>query len=298
MRLSKKIGFQKGDLNRDGESNTLLDAEIASILALLEKIAFDPTLGNHNVNIGLITFSSQAKYHGDFLPCDTKNPSLINPALKMKLLSLRSSGYTNFESALEKVLQYFRRPSLAGSNLLYLLSDGIPSPAGDEDVEDPIEMPIETYPMTVNYEKILQELDFMNVKRFSFGIGSTSDTRKGFVLDTIDSKHYLHVDMRPQQMITHDDINNSLFSNPIIGKIIDFGISVNRILQGDFDASNVVSSLTGFTFGTFVVRDLNPMYGESNRVTASVTIDFDGNIATSSDQITILVEDVIVGGLI
>jgi len=297
---STRISFKEfriGDLNRDGESNTILDAEIASVLALLEKIAFDPTLGNHNVNIGLVTFSSEAKYHGEFPPCDTKNPSLINPALKMKLLSLRSSGYTNFEGALESALEYFRRPSLAGTNLLYLLSDGIPSAVGDEDMKDPIEIPIESYPMTLNFERILQELDFMNVKRFSFGIGLKSDTRKGFELDRIDSRRYMHTDMGPQQVNAHDDIKNALFSNSIIGKIIDFGISVNGVLQGDFDASNVVNSLTGFTFGTFVVRDLNPMYGETNRVTVSVTIDFDGDIGTSSDQVTISVEDVIIGGL-
>mmetsp|Transcript_3930 Transcript_3930/g.5729 ORF Transcript_3930/g.5729 Transcript_3930/m.5729 type:complete len:630 (-) Transcript_3930:451-2340(-) len=101
---SKFKGTKTGDVNGDGNSNRILDAEIASILGMLSSIVDSDAFGNHNVLIGLVTFSTHAQYLGMFEPCDPNDSTKINPILKSKLLNLLAGGYTHFDDALDKAI--------------------------------------------------------------------------------------------------------------------------------------------------------------------------------------------------
>jgi len=103
-------GTPTGDVNGDGRSNTILDAEVQSMLEILQQIADSGTLGNNNINIGLVSFSTRAKYHGMYQPLDPSDTTKINGALKTKLLSLRAGGWTHFDDALDKAIDYFQKP--------------------------------------------------------------------------------------------------------------------------------------------------------------------------------------------
>jgi Mg-chelatase subunit ChlD len=88
------------------------------------------------VNIGLISFSSEAKYHGTFTPCDPSNPSEKNPLLMAELQGFRSLGFTHFDLALSKALNFFNDVPKDRSNFLIFLSDGVTNIADDTDIEE------------------------------------------------------------------------------------------------------------------------------------------------------------------
>jgi hypothetical protein len=138
-------GADVGDLNSDGKSNTILDAEINAVLKLLDEIADDPDMTNDNVQLGLITFDSDGVYHGMYSPLNSNNNGR-NTALENKLKSLQSTmadykGFTNFDDGLDKSIDFFMDPNLpkGRKNLLIFLSDGKPNVKGDGDVSIPNE---------------------------------------------------------------------------------------------------------------------------------------------------------------
>jgi hypothetical protein len=136
-------GANVGDVNSDGHSNTILDAEINAVLKLLDEIADDPDMTNDNVDIGLITFDSDGVYHGMYSPLN-RNNNRRNWQLQNKLKSLQSTmndykGFTNFDDGLDKSIDFFMDPNLptGRKNLLIFLSDGKPNVRGDGDVSIP-----------------------------------------------------------------------------------------------------------------------------------------------------------------
>jgi hypothetical protein len=133
-------GSNVGDINSDGKSNTILDAEINAVLKLLDEIATDQDMTNNNVKIGLISFDSDGVYHGMYSPLNSSNNGR-NRDLETKLKSLKSTsndykGYTNFDDGLDKSIEFFTDPNLPKNrkNLLIFLSDGKPNVMGDGDV--------------------------------------------------------------------------------------------------------------------------------------------------------------------
>ena len=89
-------GTEVGDVNGDGLFNTVLDAEIESIIKAIEAIIATPSLTNDNVNIGIVTFSTTASYVGNWPPADEINPDVINPDLETTLnLSEMVDGQTS-----------------------------------------------------------------------------------------------------------------------------------------------------------------------------------------------------------
>jgi hypothetical protein len=134
-------GSNVGDVNGDGKSNTILDAEIAAVLALLDEIKDNDELSNDNVDIGLIVFSTVGEYVGIYSPLSDDGIK-VNPILVTKLKSIRSTmsgnlGYTNFDDALDKSIEFFSDKQIIDSdrkNLMVFLSDGKPNVRGDGDV--------------------------------------------------------------------------------------------------------------------------------------------------------------------
>jgi hypothetical protein len=139
-------GSAIGDINNDGKKNSVLDAELKAVLDLLDVIAEDPDLNNDNVNIGITTFDTEAQYLGEFKPLDSTgspNPLLVRALKGIKTapsndeLSRKNWGYTNFDDALDKAIDYFEDPAVDTdrSNVMLFLSDGVPNVRGDGDNE-------------------------------------------------------------------------------------------------------------------------------------------------------------------
>jgi hypothetical protein len=133
-------GSNVGDVNGDGKSNTILDAEIAAVLALLDEIKNTDDLSNENVDIGLIIFSTIGEYEGIYKPL-SDDGTQVNPILVERLKSITSTmsgnyGYTNFDDALDKSIEFFSDDELDSDrkNLMVFLSDGKPNVRGDGDV--------------------------------------------------------------------------------------------------------------------------------------------------------------------
>jgi len=154
---TKFNGTTVGDRNDDGKSDTILDAEIAAVIRLLKAIEGSDELDNTNVNIGFIVFESSATYGGTYMPAGQYKPlnadGTINTAILDDLKLIRTEefsfylhennvGFTNFDDALDKTVDYFehRQSQLGASfadwtNLLVFLSDGKPTVRGDGDNE-------------------------------------------------------------------------------------------------------------------------------------------------------------------
>jgi hypothetical protein len=148
-------GSNVGDVNGDYKYNTILDAEIAAVLALLDEIKDSDELSNENVDIGLIIFSTVGEYEGIYSPLSDDGTE-VNPILVTKLKSIRSTmsgyfGYTNFDDALDKAIEFFSDDELDSDrkDLMVFLSDGKPNVRGDGDVSMPM-APVRPYLLSPN----------------------------------------------------------------------------------------------------------------------------------------------------
>ena len=122
-------GGSVGDLNGDGLSNTILDAQIASYQALSAEIAamnIDPAM----VDIGLVAFSgsgvgTSGSITGDATILGTFNPG--DAALDAALGNLSDSGSTNFEAALFDANAWMGSVGAGtnDNNVVFFLSDGL-----------------------------------------------------------------------------------------------------------------------------------------------------------------------------
>jgi hypothetical protein len=152
-------------------------------------------------------------------------------------------------------------------------------------------------PGALEYDSEITLLDGLNVKRLAVGVGSGSDIRAGYGLAMIDNTPDPDTGVGPVQVTTTDALTKALLNNPVAGTIVDFGVSVNGVGQG-IDASHVLTGPTGFTFGNFVVTGLDPHMGMMNQVSATATVDYDGNRDTIGDQVTIVVTNEVPGTLL
>ncbi|KAI2497603.1 hypothetical protein MHU86_16909 [Fragilaria crotonensis] len=291
-------GSVVGDVNSDGEYNTILDAEIAAIIAVLEDIAASPGLGNDNVSIGLTTFSTNAEYLGIFTPCEPSDPSKVNAALLTKLKALRSSGFTHFDDALDKTITFYEQAPKNRNNLLMFLSDGVPNVVGDGDKEEPTNTYEDNQPGTMEYASELAILDSFKVKRIAVGVGAKSDVGEGFGLDMIDNTLDPYTNKGPTLATTTDALKGALLNSPLGGVLLDFKVSVNGAVQSNIDESHVKSGPTGFTYGRFVVSGLDPHNGAINEISVTATVDYDGLLATTNDQVILTTFNIIPGTLL
>ncbi|MGR3602019.1 MAG: VWA domain-containing protein [Heliomarina sp.] len=109
-----------GDLNGDGYSNTVLDAEIASFEALHASIINDANLPDAAITI--VPFESNSFTSQTFTATQDVNGNGTADVLEY-VRQLQDNGGTDFESALQSSLSHFKS-SDAGQKILYFLSDG------------------------------------------------------------------------------------------------------------------------------------------------------------------------------
>ncbi len=158
-------GGSVGDLNNDGMSNTILDAQIASYLALSDQIAsmnLDPSM----VDIGLVCFSSTGAVVGTFEPGSS--------ALADALSGLTDGGLTNFDSALDNSIDWFSQVEAtpADNNVMFFLSDGMVT-TGGTDLADEMATLTDTY----------------DAKAIAVGVGNNADLDELNMIDNTGGAH-------------------------------------------------------------------------------------------------------------
>jgi VCBS repeat-containing protein len=126
-------GTAVGDLNDDGVANTVLDAEIAGLMKLTERIR-DLGFSPEDVTVTVIPFNGSANPADE--TDDSQNSintasvtfSLGSPgdqAISRFLQELKAGGGTNFEEALRASIEKLQVLDQGGEeNLVYFLSDG------------------------------------------------------------------------------------------------------------------------------------------------------------------------------
>ena len=119
-------GTGVGDVNNDGLSNTVLDAEIAAVIAAVNDLVaqgVDPA----NIDIGIATFSGVA---AGFATVDAETLgtfALDDSNLMDTLMGIQSGGWTNYEAGLQQAESWFAGQAGDGAqNKLIFLSDGRP----------------------------------------------------------------------------------------------------------------------------------------------------------------------------
>jgi hypothetical protein len=208
-----------------------------------------------------------------------------------ELQGLRSYGFTHYDLALSKSLDFFNEVPNDRNNFLAFLSDGLAKLVGDNDDEELRIFSYKNEPGLETYASQLSTLDTFKVRRMSFGVGPHSDIRKGSGLDMIDNTPDPYTGQGPVLVTTVDVLKLALFNSPFAGELIEFSITVNGMIQPAIDNTHVISGPTGFTFGQFVVTGFDPRHG------IKAVVDLDGSDTTLDDQVHFEVENVIPGTL-
>jgi hypothetical protein len=242
-----------GDLNNDGDSNTILDAEIGALQNLNQAI-LDKGFTDANVNLKLIPFATYASAIDVNLGAD----------LNTQLSQLQGGGSTFYERAFIEAHQFFiSNQDSDTADMLFFLSDGEP-----------------------NYIDYLEEfalLDAMGVTVKSIGVGNGANLT---ILNAIDNTGGADLVDDVTQL------NASLLGNPIEKvDLIDFNILLDGVDVPEFDMNDVISDTFGYHVDV-TVGDINPYLGNVTTITAEFIFE-DGSVVDSSADISGLLPDII-----
>ncbi|MEL7470866.1 MAG: Ig-like domain-containing protein [Pseudomonadota bacterium] len=126
-------GVGVGDVNNDGVADTVLDAEIAAVIAAVNNL-IDEGVDPANIDVGIVTFSGVAS---GFATVDAETLgtfSLDDANLFSTLTNIDSGGWTNYEAGLQEAETWFAgQQGDNASNKLVFLSDGRPIIGYDND---------------------------------------------------------------------------------------------------------------------------------------------------------------------
>ncbi|HEV2565062.1 MAG TPA: vWA domain-containing protein, partial [Microvirga sp.] len=240
-------GTPVGDLNGDGRSNTILDAEIASLIALtgrIREMGFSPA----DVTITVIPFNGSAD------PADASAGGIVNAAtfnlgamgeegIADHLRGLDAGGGTNFADALRAANARLQGLDQGGEkNFLYFLSDGNGQGAVDAELA------------TLN--------DVYGAKITALGVGGNAGLSR---LNEIDNTGGASLLTSP------DQIDLSVLGTPLAGgTVTDLDIFVNGSELLEFGPEDLVSTRDGFALDASV-GGLRRLAGDGNTVSAIVT---------------------------
>ncbi|WP_404287255.1 cadherin-like domain-containing protein [Microvirga sp. RSM25] len=240
-------GVPVGDLNGDGRSNTILDAEIASLIALTERIrglGFSPA----DVTVTVIPFNGSAD------PADASAGGIVNAAtfslgavgeeaIANHLRGLNAGGETNFADALRAANDRLQGLDQGGEkNFLYFLSDGNGQGLIDAELA------------TLN--------DVYEAKITALGVGENASLSQ---LDDIDNTGGSSLLTSP------DQIDIAVLGRPLPGgTVADLDIFVNGTEILEIGPEDLVSTPNGLALDGSV-GGLRRLVGDSNTVLATVT---------------------------
>lgn len=239
-------GTPVGDLNDDGRANTILDAEIAGLTALTERVrglGFSPA----DVTVTIIPFNGSAD------PTDPTEGGIVNAetfslgqvgdeAIGNYLSGLKASGSTNFADALRAANNRLQGLDQGGEkNVLYFLSDG------------------------GGYGAINAELGVLKsvygTKITALGMGKDASLSR---LDEIDNTNGASLLTSP------DQIDISVLGSPVSsGSIAEIELFVNGEEVDGIGPEDLVSTPAGLALD-WSLGGLRRLAGEKNAVSAIV----------------------------
>ncbi|MFC2966560.1 hypothetical protein [Acidimangrovimonas pyrenivorans] len=116
-------GTPVGDLNGDGYSDTVLDGEIAGVLALVDSMINDAKLPDANVQLARFDSTASTVFSGR-VDQDANNDGVLDIVAAAKALSYGGSTY--YDYGLQESISFFGGAP-AGQNYVWFMSDGVPS---------------------------------------------------------------------------------------------------------------------------------------------------------------------------
>jgi VCBS repeat-containing protein len=250
-------GTPTGDLNRDGESNTILDAEIDGLIKLTEQVrslGFSP----RDVSVTVIPFDASAD------PASNDAPSVSfrlgtsgDETIANFLKSLSIGGGTNFENALQAAVEKLHAldPDGNENNIAYFLSDGFGSGSFADEVT------------TLN--------SVFETQIAAIGIGEDARLDR---LDQIDNTG------GAERVTSSDELNAALVGTFRPGEVVDLQIFVNGRGIPGIGLEDLVETDNGLALDVSAT-DLSLHAGEINRVLASVTFTDGLTLTTQLDII-------------
>lgn len=243
-------GVPVGDLNGDGVSNTVLDAEIDTLIRLTDQIraaGFSPA----DVSVTVIPFNGNAD------PADAPRSSqgggtasatfslggAGDEAIAGFLRGLDSTGRTDFADALRAANDKLQLLDRGGEkNFLYFLSDG----SGQGSIENQLEFLSDVYQAKIS----------------AVGVGRDADLSR---LDLIDNTGGADLLTSPGQ------IDSSVLGLPLArGQVVDVAVFVNGREVAEVGLEDLVSTSSGLALDASL-SGLGRLVGDRNEVTATVT---------------------------
>lgn len=240
-------GAPVGDLNGDGRVNTILDAEIASLIALTERIR-GLGFSAADVTVTVIPFNGSAD------PADTAAGGIVNAAtfglgavgeeaIANYLRGLGVGGETNFADALRAANDRLQGLDQGGEkNFLYFLSDG----NGQGFINAEL--------ATLN--------EIYGAKITALGVGENASLIQLNEIDNTSGASFL---------ISPDQIDTSVLGTPLpSGTVTDLDIFVNGTEILDIGPEDLISIPDGLVLDASV-GGLRRVVEDGNTVLATVT---------------------------
>jgi VCBS repeat-containing protein len=242
-------GAPVGDLNADGRSNTILDAEIASLIALTERIrglGFSPA----EVSVTVIPFDGSADpttgSGSDAPPVNAMTfnlGSIGEETIANYLRALDAGGETNFADALHAANDRLQGLDQGDEkNVLYFLSDG----AGQGSVD----------------AELARLNDEFGAEIVAIGIDRDANLSRLDVIDNTDGA---------ARLTSPDQVETSVLGRPVEGgDIADVDVYVNGIEIAGVGREDLISTPQGWSLD-MTIGGLNRIVGDQNNVSAVVT---------------------------
>lgn len=242
-------GTSVGDLNNDGRSNTVLDAEIASLITLTDRIR---SLGfsADDVSVTVIPFNSSADpttRSGSNAPPVTAATFNLGGAgdetVSTYLKKLDSGGLTNFENALQAANSHLQELDQGDEkNVLYFLSDG----AGDGSVQT----------------QLAKLNDDFGAEIVAIGMGRDATLPRLNVIDNTGGA---------TRLLSTDQIETSVLGAPLeSGEISDVDVFVNGLERSDVGPDDLISRSKSMAID-IAIEGLDQLVGSQNKVSVVIT---------------------------
>jgi VCBS repeat-containing protein len=257
------VGTPVGDLNGDGSANTVLDAEIAGLIALTERIrglGFSPA----DVTVTVIPFNGSAD------PTDATGSAAtgVNAAtfslggageqtIANYLRGLDESGQTNFADALRAANERLQGLDQGDEkNFLYFLSDG----NGQGSIGGELALLNDVY----------------GAKITAVGVGADASLSQLNVIDNTGGA---------SRLTSPDQLDASVVGLPLTGgRVVDVAVFVNGQEVPEIGPEDLVGTAKGFALDASV-GGLGRITGDNNDISATVTF-ASGEILTAELTVT------------
>ncbi len=178
-----------------------------------------------------------------------------------------TGGGTNFDDALAEAESFFNGEPPGDQNFLFFISDG--QPFGSSDTNPP-------------WETTAQNLQNAGVIISAFGIGPDISPA---TLDQIDNTG------GSENVNQASDLSDAFSGTPIFAaQLVDFSLNLvaDGVNQGEIaDEADLQDDGINSDLPLADVAGLAGLLGEENQFSATTTFDFDGNLGTTDDQITL-----------